>query len=423
MPPACLFDGSARMEVSVAHDGGMTTDTTGVSVFGVAAKASVITVAFMGSVVVSPLYPLYQDTFGFSDLTLTLVYAVYAVGNVIALLVLGQISDQIGRKRAALPGLALAAVSGLLFLLARSTAWLFAARLLTGVAVGICSGTGTAWLAEQYGPGRRSLAALVATTANLAGIALGPVVGGVLAQYAPAPLVTPLVVYLVAVLASAIAVLRTADTKRPHGRSLRRLRVRPRVGVPREILPAFAAPTVTALAIFALGGLYFALIPGIMVRDLHETSSALSGLVITQFAAVAVAGVWLTRRLRPLTAMRTGLACLLPAALLVTLAQGAASLPTLIAAAGLGGLTLSMGYRGSLEVVNQIAPDDRRAEVVSGYFVACFLGNSLPIIGIGLLATLTGPLSASATFAAVIAAVALGTLLWRPRQPCAHQAP
>src|SRR3954451_2810093 len=137
--------------------------------------ASIITTAFLGSVIVTPLYSLYQRKFGFSEITLTLVYAIYVVGNVAALLFFGQISDNLGRKRVALPALGLAGVSALVFVFAQGTAWLYAGRLLIGLVVGILSGTGTAWLAEQFGPGRRSDATVTAAVANLTGIAIGPV--------------------------------------------------------------------------------------------------------------------------------------------------------------------------------------------------------------------------------------------------------
>ena len=51
----------------------------------------------------------------------------------------------------------------------------------------------------------------------------------------------------------------------------------------------------------------------------------------------------------------------------------------------LGGVALALGYRGSLQVVNRIAPDDRRAEVVSGFLLACFVGDSVPVVGVGVL--------------------------------------
>jgi len=81
----------------------------------------------------------------------------------------------------------------------------------------------------------------------------------------------------------------------------------------------------------------------------------------------------------------------------------------------LGGVALALGYRGSLQVVNRIAPDDRRAEVVSGFLLACFVGNSVPVIGVGVLTTLTDPLRAGIVFAVTIAGFALVALAFRRR--------
>jgi MFS family permease len=376
----------------------------------VVAVASIVTTAFMGSVIVTPLYPLYQNEFGFSDVTLTLIYAVYVVGNVAALLLFGQISDRAGRKRVTVPALGLACVSALLFLFAQGTAWLFAGRLSIGLAVGILSGTGTAWLAELYGPTDRSNATVTAAAANMVGIAVGPLLGGVLAEYAPAPLTLPFVAYLLALVVVAAAILRTPE---PRRHTLGRLRIRPRIGVPRDRWRPFIAPAVTGFVIFALGGLYFALIPGIVRRDLHESNVAVSGLIVFALGAFAAAGVVLARRLRPVTAMASGLVCLLPAVALVVAAQVAGSMPLLLLAAALAGVTMALGYRGSLEVVNAIAPDDRRAEVVSSYFIACFVGNSVPVIGIGVLSTLTGPVVASVAFACTVGAMSVAALAWR----------
>ncbi|MGI8678828.1 MAG: MFS transporter [Jatrophihabitans sp.] len=381
----------------------------------VLATASIITAAFMGSVIVTPLYSLYQRKFGFSEITLTAVYAVYVVGNVAALLVFGQISDQVGRKRTALPALGLAGASAMVFLLAGGTPWLYGGRLLIGLAVGILSGTGTAWLAEHFGPSARPRATATAATANLAGIAIGPLLGGVLAQYAPAPLVLPFVAYLVLLAGVAVAVARTDDTRAQRIGTLRELRVRPRIGVPRDRLRSFAAPAVTGFVTFALGGLYFALVPGIVIRDLHVHNVAVSGLIVFELGILAAACIVLGRRIAPRTAMTSGLLFLLPAVALVVTAQAARSMPLLLLATACAGVTMALGYRGSLEVINQIAPDDRRAEVVSSYYIACFVGNSVPVIGLGVLTTLADPLVASVTFAATIGALSIAALAWHRR--------
>lgn len=381
--------------------------------FAIISVASMITVAFMGSVIVSPLYSLYQQKFGFSEITLTLIYAVYVVGNVVALLLFGQVSDQLGRKRAAVPGLALAGASAVLFLFARGVLWLFAGRLLIGLAVGILSGTGTAWLAEQHGPRRRSTATLSAATANLLGIAIGPLLGGLLAQYAPFPLRLPFVVYVTLVACVALAIAPTSELQMPSHRGLEDLHVRPRVGVPRDKVRSFAAPAVTVFAIFALGGLYFALIPSIVIRDLHETNVAIGGAVVCELALFGVAFLYLGQRLQAGTAMSAGLVLLVPAAFSVVLAQAMQSLVLLLFASALAGTALALGYRGSLQVANDIAPDERRAELISAYFVAGFIGNSIPVIGIGLISTVTDPLIASTVFASVLAACAATALAWK----------
>jgi hypothetical protein len=78
----------------------------------------------------------------------------------------------------------------------------------------------------------------------------------------------------------------------------------------------------------------------------------------------------------------------------------------------LAGAALAFGYRGSLQVVNEVAPDDRRAEVLSSYYIACFVGNSVPVIGFGILATLTDPLTASVAFGSTVGAFGVAALIW-----------
>jgi predicted MFS family arabinose efflux permease len=388
----------------------------GPNTLAVGAVASMIAVAFMGSVIVSPLYSLYQRKFGFSEITLTLVYATYVVGNVAALVFFGQISDQVGRKRVSLPTLALAMAAAVVFLFATGTIWLFAGRLLFGLVAGVLAGTGTAWLAEQYGEQGRPRATLVAATANLVGIALGPLIGGLLAAYAPWPLELPFLAYIAMAAVVAIAVSRTAETREPSIGRISDLRIRVRIGVPRERVGAFATPAVTGFVIFALAGLYFALIPGILIHDLHESNVALGGGTVFELGLFGAVCVLLARSVGSRSAMTAGLVLLLPAAALVVSAQAADSLPLLLIATSFAGVALALGYRGSLETINQIAPDDRRAQVVSSYFIACFVGNSIPVIGVGVLSSLAAPLTASIAFTCTVALLSLAALAWQSRR-------
>jgi len=108
----------------------------------------------------------------------------------------------------------------------------------------------------------------------------------------------------------------------------------------------------------------------------------------------------------------SSLALMIPAVAAVVTAQVFASLWVMLAATAAVGVSAGLGYRGSLQVVNQTAPPDKRAAVVSTYFVCCFTGSALPVIGVGLLSSLTNATTADVAFACTIAAFALVALIF-----------
>src|SRR5204863_9965164 len=127
--------------------------------------------------------------------------------------------------------------------------------------------------------------------------------------------------------------------------------------------------------------------------------------------AVAVAGAILSRRRESRSAMLMGLGLLVPSLALLVLAQLLRSMPVLLVGTTLAGIASALGYRGSLQVINTISPEDRRAEVVSSYYVAGFAGNSLPVIGVGVLSSLLGAVGAGAIFAITIGLFAVIALV------------
>jgi hypothetical protein len=187
--------------------------------------------------------------------------------------------------------------------------------------------------------------------------------------------------------------------------------LRPRVGVPRGIRLAFAAPAIAVFAVFALVGFYAALIPSLLSNVMGISNRAVGGFIAFEMIVVAAVAVPLVQRLASRTAMTSGLLIFLPSLLFLGLAEFLASLPLLLLATAIGGVAAALGYRGSLQVVNEIAPTDRRAEVVSAYFAIGFAGNAIPVIGVGVLSSLAGYVVASLAFAVLLAFLAITAML------------
>ncbi len=379
-----------------------------------AAVAALIGVLFAGSTIVTPLYIMYKHAFGFSQITLTLIYAAYVIGNICALLFFGRLADQIGRRPMALAGMTLAVMGALVFLFARGTASLYAARILSGLAIGVGAGTATAWLADLIHDESKSRATVIATSANFIGLGVAALVAGVLAEYLPWPLHLPFVVYLLALLAVAAMVLMVPETVM-RSRSLQDLSIRPRVSVPPEIRAQFVAPAVTGFGSMALVGFYAALAPSLLADQLHVTNHAIAGAIFLELAMVVAGAIVVTRSLSSRSTMLLALALMPPSVALIVGAQLAASMALLIAATAVCAIAAGLGYRGSLQVTNQIAPLDRRSEIVSSYLICGFIGNALPVIGVGVISTFAGAVTASLAFAVTIVIFALVALYfgWR----------
>lgn len=156
-------------------------------------------VTMLGTTLPTPLYPIYSETMGLSQLVVTVIFAAYAVGVIAALILVGGWSDQVGRRRMLAAGVALSAASAVVFLVGGglpSLAALLAGRVLSGLSAGIFTGTATVAVVELAPERQKGRATLVAAAANIGGLGLGPVLAGALAQYTALPLLTPFIVHL-----------------------------------------------------------------------------------------------------------------------------------------------------------------------------------------------------------------------------------
>ena len=384
--------------------------STGHNRAALTAVAAQLGIMFIGAILPTPLYPLYREAFGFSGVTLTLIYATYVLGNLTALLFFGRLADQIGRRPASLPAVAVGIASAVIFAAAQGTGWLFVARGVSGFSTGLASGAATAWIAELYTGSDKSRAARVASAANFLGCAAGPLIGGLFAQFAPAPLRLPYLAFLVLLCGAAGAIMLPRETVM-QPKLLPDIELHPRIGVPPGIRLQFISPAVTGFATFSLIGFYSALIPSLLGETLHQTAPLVAGAIVCELFLIAAIAILASGAFASQTATLAALLLLPPSVWILVGAEIAHSLTLLVFAAALGGLAGGLGYRGSLELINRIAPGDRRSEVVSSYMIAIFAGNSVPVIGIGFLSAATTALTAHVTFAAVLTGLAALALL------------
>src|SRR5690242_1119350 len=280
-------DSNIRIRVRQALMRMLESRTTSAAVTAVAVQLGIM---FIGAILPTPLYPLYREAFGFSGVTLTLIYATYVLGNLAALLCFGRLADQIGRRSASLPAVAVGIVSAALFAAAQSTEWLFAARGLSGFSTGLAAGAATAWIAELYTGTDKSRAARIASGANFLGCAAGPLIGGLFAQFAVAPLRLPYLAYLVLLCGAAGATLLPRETVTQR-KSLGDIELRPRIGIPSSIRLQFISPAVTGFATFSLIGFYSALIPSLLGETLHLTSPLIAGALVCELFLVAAMAI------------------------------------------------------------------------------------------------------------------------------------
>jgi len=369
----------------------------------------------------SSLYGLYEQQEHLSSLTITIVYAVYALGIVVSLLLAGHVSDWYGRRAVLLPALAVAVVAAVIFLTWRSLAGIIVARVLTGLALGAAVATATAFVADlDAGPDgvatRR--AGIVATIANIGGLALGPLIAGLLARYAGHGLTLPYIVFLALLLAAVGLVIVAPEG---HAAIHPRPKYRPqRLKAPANGRSQFLAATTGVCAAFAVGGLFAGLAGTFLAGPLHQPSPALTGLTIflTFGAGVLVQTTttsWPARRLLAagIVPMIAGL-CLLvvsawtsPPSLALFLAGG------IVAGTGIGAI-----LRGSLTVVISTASPDDRAGALATFFTAGYAGVSVPVVGVGVILPHLGPRVTLLIFAVAVGLVILAAapILIRPQK-------
>ncbi|MEQ3553263.1 MFS transporter [Pseudonocardia nematodicida] len=358
----------------------------------------------------SPLYVVYQERFAFTEFTLTAVFAVYVLALIAALLVVGKLSDHIGRRPVLLGALAVEIVALVLFLVADGVGWLLAARIVQGLATGAATATLPAALVD-LAP-RPERAGLVNGIAPLSGLALGALGCGVLVQYAPGPTRLVWVLLLGGMLVATLLVALIPETidRRPGAWAS----LRPRASVPVHLRGRFGELVPILLASWSLTGLYLSLGPSLTARVFGVGSHLVGGLVVTALCGTGALTAFLVRRRTPEREL-FGASALLALGTLVTLVGVASGLLTVAVAgtliAGVGFGAAAFATFGTL--AGMAGPHERGALFAATYTLA-YLAFSVPAMIAGVAATFGDLRTTALVYGGVVVLVAgVATVLGR----------
>jgi MFS family permease len=386
-----------------------------------ALAASVIGLGLFASVTPTPLYHAYSVLWRFSPLTLTLIYATYAFGVLASLLLVGGVSDEVGRRPVLLVSLGGLIGATVLFLLADSAAWLFAARAIQGVSTGAALSAASAALLDLHPRRDPAAAGLTNGVAATAGIGLGILVSSSLVRIGWEPRVLPYALLLaLAAIAFAGAYWMPEPVRERSG--LRPSVQRPKV--PAVIRPQFVLAGLAVLSSWSIAALFFSLGPQLALQLFHSTNVIVSGIGIAALAGAATLAQLLTARTAPWVAASIGSIALAAGMGLIVLAAANDSSAAYLAGSVVGGAGFGAAFLGGLRALVAAIPPEQRAAVMAAFFLVAYGSLSVPAVLAGVLVTHITLQSTFEIFGTAVAAIALLVALqaWNTR-PNRRQAP
>jgi MFS family permease len=346
--------------------------------------ASVVISLLAASSAPTPLYAVYQAEWGFSPITTTIVFGVYAVSVLVALLTVGKLSDHVGRKPVLLVTLLVQVVTMIILATAGGVPALVVARVVQGLATGAAVGAIGAMMLDVDAK-RGQLAN--AFTPGI-GTGTGALLSALLVSFLPAP--THLVYYVLLgvflLQALGVAFIRETVTRAPGALAS----LKPEITVPKAVRAHLVAATPVLFAAWALAGLYGALGPALLGKLLGGNNTILAGVLVFGFAGIASSMVLVLRAVSATAVMQIGAVALFAGVAVTLAALGLGSAALFFAGTMISGAGFGAGFQGGIRiVVPQVAPHER-AGTLSLLYVVSYLGFGLPAVVAGVL-TVHGP--------------------------------
>jgi MFS family permease len=379
-----------------------------------ALAGGIIGLALFASGTPSPLYGVYRQLWGFSPAVLTLIYATYAFGVLVSLILAGRISDEVGRRPVMLAALGALSVTTVLFMVADSVVWLFFARGLQGLATGAALGAASAALLDLHPRRDPAGVGLTNGVVSTGGLGLGVLVSATLVQLLPAPRVLPYVALLVLFAIAFAGVLAMPEPVEDRSRP----RLTPqRPSVPPAVRRRFFLAALGVMSSWSIGGLFLSLGPQLSGSLFHTSNHLVSGVPVFVLAGSGAVGQLVFGRTAPWVGAAAGSVALSAGLVVIVLAAALDSSVLLLAGGVVAGVGFGVAFLGALRALSAVIPPEHRGSVMSAFYVVAYMSISVPAVIAGFVVTPLGLESTFEIFGSVVAALALLVALeaWRQR--------
>jgi len=342
-----------------------------------------LTVSFAVAAAPIPLYNIYRAEDGFTNAGISLAVVTYSIGTITSLLVLGRLSNHLGRRRTAIASLGLIALGCLLFLSVHDIDTLLAGRLLVGLGTGLASSSLTSYIVDAAPAKPEWLASVASSQGPMLGLTVGAIASGALVQFGPWPRDLIFLACVCFLLLSAALIAISPETASPTPGAWRSLL--PRIRVPERIKHLLPVAAAVFLATWATGAFYQAFVPALVKEQLHTRSPLVLGLVFACYMTPSVLGAPIGGRFSPAVAQRVGMITFLVGMVGIVTAITSGTLVLFIVAtvvAGAGqGIAISAATRGLLDG----AALAERAPIFSAIYLLCYSGAAFPSLISGRL--------------------------------------
>ena len=349
--------------------------------FTAAVFALISTFATVGSTV--PLFNVYRAQDGFTNAGISVAVVVYSAATLTTLLVLGRLSNHVGRRPISIASLALLLFGCVLLLNVHGLESLVTGRLLLGLGAGLASSSLTSYIVDTAPARPAWLASVASSQTVMLGLAVGAVASGALVQFGPWPRQFVYLVDIAALMFSIALIAISPETvsRKPGARRS----MMPSVRVPARVKHLIPIAAAVLLSTWSVGAFYQAFVPALVENQLHTASPLVLGLVFAAYMAPSAFGAPLGSRFAPATAQRLGMGTFLIGMIGVIAAIGTGALLLFIASTIVAGASQGIAISAVTRGLLSGSTIDDRAPTFSVIYLISYSGATIPALIAGQL--------------------------------------